>query len=99
MSSFSLSSVLNMILQGAEGSTASQLKEGLQLKDLDVVMVKMGFKDALKLLKTGINENTLHAANRYVEFLIFSRGAFIYDVRFIWAFLTYLPTLIRWFNT
>ena len=72
MSSYSVSSVLNMILQGAEGSTASQLKEGLQIKDCDVV--KMGFKDALKLLKTGTNEEnfTLHAANRYVEFLIFS---------------------------
>ena len=73
MSSFSVSSVLNMILHGAEGSTASQLKEGLQLKDFDVAMVRNGFKEALKLLKTGTNENfTLHAANRYVEFLIFS---------------------------
>jgi len=61
MSSYSVSSVLNMILHGAEGSTASQLKEGLTLKDFDVV--KNGFKDALTLLKT--NENfTLNAANR-----------------------------------
>ena len=73
MSGLSVCSVLNMIIHGANGSTASQLKEGLglQLKDVDVV--KMGFKDALKLLKAGTNENfTLHAANRYVEFLIFS---------------------------
>ena len=64
MSSYSVSSVLNMILHGAEGSTASQLKEGLTLKDFDVV--KNGFKDALTLLKT--NENfTLNAANRYVK--------------------------------
>ena len=64
MSSFSVSTVLNMILNGAEGSTASQLKQGLTLKDFDVV--KNGFKDALKLMKT--NENfTLSAANRYVN--------------------------------
>ena len=55
MSSYSVSSVLNMILHGAEGSTASQLKEGLTLKDFDVV--KNGFKDALTLLKT--NEELL----------------------------------------
>jgi len=61
MSSFSVSTVLNMILSGAEGSTASQLKQGLTVKDFDVV--KNGFKDALKLMKT--NENfTLSAANR-----------------------------------
>ena len=64
MSSFSVSTVLNMILNGAEGSTASQLKQGLTLKDFDVV--KNGFKDALKLMKS--NENfTLNAANRYVN--------------------------------
>ena len=64
MSGFSVNSVLNMILHGAKGSTASQLKEGLTLKDFDVV--KNGFKDALTLLKT--NENfTLNAANRYVK--------------------------------
>ena len=61
MSAYSVSSVLNMILNGAKGSTASQLKQGLTLKDFDVV--KNGFKDALKLMKT--NENfTLSAANR-----------------------------------
>jgi len=50
-----------MILHGAEGNTASQLKQGLTIKDFDVV--KNGFKDALTLLKT--NENfTLNAANR-----------------------------------
>ena len=27
------------------------------------------------------------------------KGAFIYDVRCFWAFLTYLPTLIRYFTT
>jgi serine protease inhibitor len=65
MSSFSVSTVLNMILNGAKGSTASQLKQGLSLKDFDVV--KNGFKDALKLMKT--NENfTLSAANRYVNY-------------------------------
>ena len=68
MSSYSVSSVLNMVFHGAEGSTASQLKEGLQLKDFDVAMVKNGFKEALKLLKTGTNENfTLNAVNRYVK--------------------------------
>ena len=52
-----------MILHGAEGNTASQLKKGLSIKDFDVV--KNGFRDALTLLKT--NENfTLNAANRYV---------------------------------
>ena len=35
MSSFSVSLVLNMILNGAKGRTASQLKEGLTLKDFD----------------------------------------------------------------
>ena len=61
MSAYSLSSVLNMILNGAKGSTASQLKQGLTLKDFGVV--RNGFKDALKLMKT--NENfTLSAANR-----------------------------------
>ena len=44
MSSFSVNLVLNMILNGAKGRTASQLKEGLTLKDFDVV--KKGFKDA-----------------------------------------------------
>ena len=65
MSSFSVSTVLNMILNGAEGGTASQLKQGLTLKDFDVV--KNGFKDALNLMKS--NENfTLSAANRYVNY-------------------------------
>ena len=64
MSSYSVSSVLNMILNGAEGSTASQLKQGLKVKNFDVV--KNGFKDALTLMKS--NENyTLKAANRYVN--------------------------------
>ena len=62
MSGFSVSSVLNMILHGAEGSTASQLKEGLTLKDFDVV--KNGFKDALTLLKTNKN---FTVNNRYVK--------------------------------
>ena len=54
-----------MILNGAEGGTASQLKQGLNLKDFDVV--KNGFKDALNLMKS--NENfTLSAANRYVNY-------------------------------
>ena len=54
-----------MILNGAKGSTASQLKQGLTLKDFDIV--KNGFKDASKLMKT--NENfTLSAANRYVNY-------------------------------
>ena len=67
MSSFSVSTVLNMILNGAKGSTASQLKKGLTLKDFDIV--KNGFKDALKLMKT--NENfTLSAANRYVNYWV-----------------------------
>ena len=61
MSSYSVSLVLNMALNGAEGRTASQLKEGLTLKNFDVV--KNGFKDVLKLSKT--NENfTLDTANR-----------------------------------
>ena len=61
MSSYSVNTVLNMILNGAEGSTASQIKQGLTLKDFDVV--KNGFRDALTLLKS--NENfTLDAANR-----------------------------------
>ena len=65
MSSFSVSTVLNMILNGAKGSTASQLKQGLTLKDFDVV--KNGFKDALNLMET--NENfTLSAANRCVNY-------------------------------
>ena len=64
MSSYSVSSVLNMALNGAKGRTASQIKQGLTIKDFDVV--KNGFKDALTLLKT--NENfTLNAANRYVK--------------------------------
>ena len=61
MSSYSVSSVLNMILPGAEGRTASQIKQGLAIQDFDVV--KNGFKDVLTLLKT--NESfTLNAANR-----------------------------------
>ena len=61
MSSYSVSTVLNMILLGAKGRTKSQLKQGLTLKDFDVV--KNGFKDVLTLLKT--NENfILNAANR-----------------------------------
>ena len=64
MSSYSVTSVLNMILHGAEGATADQMKQGLVLKDFDVV--KNGYRDALTLLKT--NENfTLNAANRYVH--------------------------------
>ena len=64
MSSYSVSSVLNMILNGAKGSTASQLKQGLKVKNFDVI--KNGFKDALTLMKS--NENyTLKAANRYVN--------------------------------
>ena len=65
MSPYSVSLVLSMVLNGAEGTTASQLKQGLTLKNFDVV--KNGFKDALKLMKT--NENfTLSAANRYVNY-------------------------------
>ena len=53
-----------MILNGAKGSTASQLKQGLKVKNFDVI--KNGFKDALTLMKS--NENyTLKAANRYVS--------------------------------
>ena len=47
MSSYSVSLVLNMALNGAEGTTASQLKQGLTLKDFDVV--KNGFKVVLTL--------------------------------------------------
>ena len=43
MSSFSVSSVLNMILPGAKGRTASQINQGLTIKDFDVV--KNGFKE------------------------------------------------------
>ena len=61
MSPYSVSLVLSMVLNGAEGTTASQLKQGLTLKNFDVV--KNGFKDVLKLSKT--NENfTLDTANR-----------------------------------
>ena len=61
MSSYSVSSVLNMALNGAKGRTASQIKQGLTIKDFDVV--KNGFKDILTLLKS--NESfTLNAANR-----------------------------------
>ena len=64
MSSYSVSTVLNMILNGAKGSTASQLKQGLKVKNFDVI--KNGFKDVLTLMKS--NENyTLKAANRYVS--------------------------------
>ena len=66
MSSYSVSSVLNMILNGAKGSTASQLKQGLKVKNFDVI--KNGFKDALTLMKS--NENyTLKVANRYVSYV------------------------------
>ena len=64
MSSFSVNLVLNMILNGAKGSTASQLKKGLKVKNFDVV--KNGFKDALTLMKSNDNY-TLKAANRYVN--------------------------------
>ena len=65
MSAYSVSSVLNMILNGAKGSTASQLKQGLKVKNFDAI--KNGFKDALTLMKS--NENyTLKAANRYVSY-------------------------------
>ena len=64
MSSFSVSSVLNMVLNGAEGRTASQLKQGLKVKNFD--LVKDGFKDALTLMKSNDNY-TLKAANRYVS--------------------------------
>ena len=64
MSSYSVSSVLNMVLNSAEGNTASQLKKGLKVKNFD--LIKNGFKDALTLMKS--NENyTLKAANRYVN--------------------------------
>ena len=64
MSSYSVSSVLNMILNGAEGSTASQLKKGLKVENFD--LVKNGFKDALTLMKSN-DKYTLKAANRYVN--------------------------------
>ena len=56
MSPYSVSLVLSMVLNGAEGRTASQLKQGLTLKNFDAV--KNGFKDVLTLSKT------LDAANR-----------------------------------
>ena len=85
MSSFSVSTVLNMLLNGAKGRTASQLKKGLTLikerkrwvGNSDVVkngfedIVKNGFKDALTLLKT--NESfTLNAANRIYHHVLYS---------------------------
>ena len=64
MSSYSVSSVLSMILHGAAGNTALQLRQGLALTDdKDFAVFKDGFKDVLNLLKG--NENfTLNAANR-----------------------------------
>ena len=64
MSSYSANSVLNMILQGAAGQTAVEMKAGLGLSDEKALeLTKSGFKNALSLLKS--NENfTLHAANR-----------------------------------
>ena len=53
-----------MILNGAEGSTASQLKKGLKVENFD--LVKNGFKDALTLMKSN-DKYTLKAANRYVN--------------------------------
>merc|ERR1712004_772595 len=64
MSSYSVSSVLSMILHGAGGNTALELRQGLALtEDKDYAVYKEGFKDVLNLLKS--NENfTLNAANR-----------------------------------
>lgn len=53
-----------MILHGAGGNTALELRQGLALtEDKDYAVYKEGFKDVLNLLKS--NENfTLNAANR-----------------------------------
>lgn len=89
MSSFSVSTVLNMLLNGAKGMTAFQLKKGLTLKqelkrwvgNSDVV--KNGFKDALTLLKT--NENfTLNAANR-----IYHHVSYAFDKSYLQSTLEY----------
>jgi serine protease inhibitor len=64
MSSFSVSSVLSMILYGAGGQTAEQLRSGLGFQDDKCFeMMGPGYKDILGLLQS--NENiTLNAANR-----------------------------------
>ena len=64
MSSYSVSSVLSMILHGAGGNTALELRQGLGLQDEnDFAMFKDGYKDALALLKSTENF-TLNSANR-----------------------------------
>ncbi len=61
LSSYSVSSVLSMILHGAKGGTSLQLRQGLGLGQEDNFLD--GFKDVLPLLKS--NENfTLNSANR-----------------------------------
>lgn len=66
MSSYSVSSVLSMILHGASSNTALQLRQGLGLQDdKDFKLFKEGYMNVLSLLKT--NENfTLNSANRYL---------------------------------
>ena len=73
MSPYSVSSVLSQLCLGAEGETASQLKEGLRLKDFDVV--KNGFKNFLTQLKT---DDALSSANR-----IYYDANYVFDKAFI----------------
>ena len=56
MSSFSVSSVLSMLLLGAGGNTAVELKQGLGLtEENDYTLYKEGFKDVMNLLNPTIN--------------------------------------------
>ena len=60
------------------------------------------FKCFLRLhaCSTFINKTSVQSDNVTVHTLIFfAKGAFTYDVRCFCVFLTYLPTLIRYFTT
>ena len=64
MSSFSVSSTLGMLLNGAGGITAKQLRHGLGLTDdKDYAVFKDDYKNVLNLMQ-GNDYFTLNVANR-----------------------------------
>ena len=74
MSPVGISSVLSMILLGAEGETASQICNGLKMNDFDVV--KNGYKYFLTQMKTA--DENLSLANR-----IYYDVDYVFDKSFI----------------
>ena len=85
-------SKINLIAQNSllKGSTlVHQSSFRTNYVKLFIVLTQMLFSESPHLRTVSAN----------ATYQILMKGGFIYDFRRFWVFLTYLPTLIRWFTT